>query len=79
MSWFEAGFLRERGFRGISFELEQADIDPQTVPAYEEPLFRDSGPDELARAGLSLRLKLNRRKPNEFVKPHIESSCRRRL
>lgn len=39
-----------KGLRGIAFELEQADIDPQTVPAYQEALFRDSGPDELARA-----------------------------
>lgn len=39
-----------KGLRGIAFELEQAGIDPQTVPAYQEALFRDSGPDELARA-----------------------------
>ena len=39
-----------KGLRGIAFELEQADIDPKTVPAYQEALFRDSGPDELARA-----------------------------
>ena len=39
-----------KGLRGIAFELEQADIDPQTVPAYQEAVFRDSGPDELARA-----------------------------
>mgnify|MGYP002771528027 FL=1 len=39
-----------KGLRGIAFELEQADIDPQTVPAYQEALFCDSGPDELARA-----------------------------
>ena len=39
-----------KGLRGIAFELEQAGIDPQTVPAYQETLFRDSGPDELARA-----------------------------
>ena len=39
-----------KGLRGIAFELEQAGIDPQTVPAYQEAVFRDSGPDELARA-----------------------------
>lgn len=39
-----------KGLRGIAFELEQADIDPHNVPAYQEALFRDSGPDELARA-----------------------------
>ena len=39
-----------KGLRGIAFELEQADIDPHNVPAYQEARFRDSGPDELARA-----------------------------
>lgn len=39
-----------KGLRGIAFELDQAGIDPQTVPAYQEALYRDSGPDELARA-----------------------------
>lgn len=39
-----------KGLRGIAFELEQAEIDPQTVPAYQEALYHDSGPDELARA-----------------------------
>lgn len=39
-----------KGLRGIAFELEQADIDPHNVPAYQEALFNDSGPDELARA-----------------------------
>lgn len=39
-----------KGLRGIAFELEQADIDPHNVPAYQEARFRDSAPDELARA-----------------------------
>ncbi|WP_298628680.1 regulatory protein RecX [uncultured Senegalimassilia sp.] len=41
---------QRKGLRGIAFELEQADIDPHNVPAYQEALFRDTGPDELARA-----------------------------
>ena len=39
-----------KGLRGIAFELEQADIDPCSVPAYQDALSNENGPDELTRA-----------------------------
>ena len=39
-----------KGLRGIAFELEQADIDPCSVPAYQDAISNENGPDELTRA-----------------------------
>lgn len=39
-----------KGLQGIAFELEQADIDPCSVPAYQDALSNENGPDELTRA-----------------------------
>lgn len=46
-----------KGLRGIAYELEQAEIDPYSVPAYQEALLHDSGPDELDRALTVLKTK----------------------
>ncbi len=46
-----------KGLRGIAYELEQAEIDPYSVPAYQEALLRDNGPDELDRALTVLKAK----------------------